>query len=205
MTITGVLLIAVGIVAIAVHARQRMNYWSIVNLVAGLWLLVSIQREHQPVMVWSNIVLGATAIVTALVSIAYARTEAGRARGATDAVFFRIVNYVPLINIVIGVVTIAAPYANHASEFDTNLTATGGVLIVVGALALAMQALRIRANYFSGISVLVGLWLLVSLGWETAAPALLWPTALLAVIAIITGCVALPYEHASDAFLKHAS
>jgi hypothetical protein len=70
ITITGIVIAIVAIVATSVH-RSR-NYWPAINVLLGIWLLISIVFvSDQPAIVWSNVVLGVTAIVTGLVSQNY--------------------------------------------------------------------------------------------------------------------------------------
>src|SRR5581483_9653354 len=69
MTITGIVLGIVAIISMSVHAK---HYWPVVNILAGIWLLVSITfLGNMMGMVWSNVVLGVLAIVTGLISQTY--------------------------------------------------------------------------------------------------------------------------------------
>jgi uncharacterized membrane protein SirB2 len=59
----------------ATYAKtNRMGYWPAINILAGIWLFISTGIVAMNVaLVWSNIVLGVLAIVTALVALSYER------------------------------------------------------------------------------------------------------------------------------------
>ena len=75
--ITGIIIGVVAIIELAVYPRStHMNYWPVINILAGIWLLVSTSLAAGDLaMVWSNVVLGITAIVTAIVGLGYERVH----------------------------------------------------------------------------------------------------------------------------------
>ncbi len=75
MVITGFIIGIVAIIEMATFAKtNRMGYWPVINVVAGIWLFISTGIVAMNVtLVWSNIVLGVLAIVTALVALSYER------------------------------------------------------------------------------------------------------------------------------------
>ncbi len=81
LTITGII---VGIVAIIELAMDRQNrgvaYWPVINLLAGIWLIISTSlAAGNTAVVWNDIILGVAAIVTALVAMSYERIHASAA------------------------------------------------------------------------------------------------------------------------------
>lgn len=78
LVITGVVICVVAIVEMASYGKsQSMNYWPVVNIVAGIWLFISTSfLSGNVAMIWSNIVLGVVAIVAALVALSNERTHA---------------------------------------------------------------------------------------------------------------------------------
>lgn len=78
MVITGFIIGIVAIVEMSTFAKsRRMGYWPLVNVLAGIWLFISTGIVQMNVaLVWSNIVLGVLAIVTALVALSYERMHA---------------------------------------------------------------------------------------------------------------------------------
>jgi hypothetical protein len=75
MVITGFIIAIVAIIEMATFAKtNRMGYWPVINILAGIWLFISTGIvAMNVVLVWSNIVLGVLAIVTALVALSYER------------------------------------------------------------------------------------------------------------------------------------
>ena len=75
MVITGFIIGIVAIIEMATYAKtNRMGYWPAINILAGIWLFISTGIVAMNVaLVWSNIVLGVLAIVTALVALSYER------------------------------------------------------------------------------------------------------------------------------------
>lgn len=75
--IVGVIMVIVAIVEMVAYAQSHaMNYWPAINLLAGIWLLISTSFGGSAGMVWSDIVLGVVAIITAAVSLSYERVHA---------------------------------------------------------------------------------------------------------------------------------
>jgi hypothetical protein len=75
LVITGFIIGVVAIIEMATYARTaRMAYWPAINILAGIWLFISTTwAGGNLTLVWSNIVLGVLAIVTALVALSYER------------------------------------------------------------------------------------------------------------------------------------
>lgn len=73
LVVTGIVIAAAALVEMSVYGKtDKMNYWPVVNVLAGLWLFISTSFVRGDTgMVWSNIVLGVAAIVTALVALSY--------------------------------------------------------------------------------------------------------------------------------------
>ena len=78
--ITGAIIGAIAIVQLAsIPKSVHMNYWHVVNILAGVWLFISTTwLSGNVAMIWSNIVLGTLTIVTALVAISYERLDQSR-------------------------------------------------------------------------------------------------------------------------------
>lgn len=79
MVITGIVIGIVAIIEMAVYSRaSRASYWPIVNICAGIWLFISTSLfvADNIGMVWSNIVLGISAIVVALIALSYEQVHA---------------------------------------------------------------------------------------------------------------------------------
>jgi len=75
LVITGFIIGIVAIVEMTTYARTaRMAYWPAINILAGIWLFISTTwAGGNLTLVWSNIILGVLAIVTALVALSYER------------------------------------------------------------------------------------------------------------------------------------
>ncbi len=75
MVVTGFIIAVVAIVEMATYAKtQRMGYWPVINILAGIWLFISTTFIGGNIaLVWSNIMLGVLSIVTALVALSYER------------------------------------------------------------------------------------------------------------------------------------
>lgn len=71
--IAGAVIVIVALIELAVYPRGRsMHYWPIINILAGIWLLISTSlAQGAAAMVWSDIVLGVVAIVTSCVALSY--------------------------------------------------------------------------------------------------------------------------------------
>ncbi len=71
--IAGAVIVIVALIELTVYAKSHsMHYWPVINILAGIWLLISTSLA-QPSMgvVWSDIVLGVAAIVTSAVALSY--------------------------------------------------------------------------------------------------------------------------------------
>jgi len=87
ITITGIVISIVAIIELGMQAKGTANWWPVVNILAGIWLLISTSFVRgDAAMVWSNVVTGILAIVTAIVSQVYERelgTESSMHGGTT--------------------------------------------------------------------------------------------------------------------------
>jgi hypothetical protein len=83
--IDGTVIAVVALAEMGAYGRNaKMNYWPAINILAGIWLFISTMFAAGNVtIVWSDIVLGAIAIVTALVSLSYERLHDVRHPTAT--------------------------------------------------------------------------------------------------------------------------
>jgi hypothetical protein len=65
--------IAIGLIAfttICAHGNVARNYWSALNVLAGLWLIVSLALiATDPAMAWAQVSIGVMTVVTALASL----------------------------------------------------------------------------------------------------------------------------------------
>ncbi len=67
--ITGIIIVIVALIAFASsQSRSGLNV-AVVNIVAGIWLLISTAFTLHAMLVWENVVLGVLAILTAAVAI----------------------------------------------------------------------------------------------------------------------------------------
>ena len=86
MTVTGIVIGIVALVELSMQARGAANWWPIINIVAGIWLLISTSFVRgDAAMIWSNVVLGILAVVTAIVSQVYERELSSATHGGTAA------------------------------------------------------------------------------------------------------------------------
>jgi uncharacterized membrane protein SirB2 len=78
MTITGIIIGVVAIIELAMDSQNRgVAYWPVVNLLAGIWLLISTSlAAGNNGAIWNEVVLGITAIITAIVALNYERMHA---------------------------------------------------------------------------------------------------------------------------------
>jgi len=76
--ITGAVIAVVAIIELAVYPRSTgMNYWPVINILAGIWLLISTALASGATgMIWSDVVLGVTAIITAVAALGYEHAHA---------------------------------------------------------------------------------------------------------------------------------
>jgi len=79
LVITGIVIAIVAIIELAMDSRNRgVSYWPIVNIIAGVWLLISTSMAAGNAnVIWNDVFLGITAIITALVSMSYERLGSG--------------------------------------------------------------------------------------------------------------------------------
>ena len=75
LVVTGIIIGVVAIIEMATYGKSaRMNYWPLINILAGIWLFISTGIVTMNLtLVWSTIMLGVMAIVTALVALSYER------------------------------------------------------------------------------------------------------------------------------------
>jgi uncharacterized membrane protein len=87
MVIPGIVIAIVAIIEMSVYAKsQSMSYWPVVNILAGIWLFIATTfAQGNTGMIWSNVVLGVSAIVTALVALSYERVHASAPHTAQRA------------------------------------------------------------------------------------------------------------------------
>jgi uncharacterized membrane protein SirB2 len=71
---TGLVIILIALTTMIAHGNIARNYWSSLNVLAGIWLLIS-TRVIPPTgaMTWAQICLGVLAITIALTSLANER------------------------------------------------------------------------------------------------------------------------------------
>jgi len=76
--ITGVVIAVVAIIELGVYrGSSHMNYWPVINILAGVWLVISISLARGNAgEIWSDVVLGVMAIITACVALGYERVHA---------------------------------------------------------------------------------------------------------------------------------
>jgi|SRR5579875_2946852 hypothetical protein len=78
IVITGLVIAIFALVELSVSSKpQHGRYWPVVNLLAGIWLIISTAfvRDNTGMM-WSNVALGILAVVTALTALSYERLHA---------------------------------------------------------------------------------------------------------------------------------
>jgi nicotinamide riboside transporter PnuC len=72
LTITGIVIGIVALIAMGAHGKGGYNFWPTVNVFLGLWLLISLGFMHGDAAIrWTTIVLGLLAVVAGLVSQSY--------------------------------------------------------------------------------------------------------------------------------------
>lgn len=78
LVITGIIIGVVAIIEMSVYVKSiHMNYWPVINILAGIWLFISTAFVRDDVgLMWSNVVLGVLSIVTAVVALSYERIHA---------------------------------------------------------------------------------------------------------------------------------
>jgi len=82
MVITGIVIAIVAIIEMGVYSKSsHRSYWPVINIIAGVWLFISTSfASGNTTMIWSNIVLGVTTIVTALVALSYESAHSSAVR-----------------------------------------------------------------------------------------------------------------------------
>ncbi|HTZ55645.1 MAG TPA: SPW repeat protein [Candidatus Acidoferrum sp.] len=82
--ITGAVIVIAAVIELSVYpSSSNMNYWPVINVIAGIWLVISTSLAIGDVgMIWSNIVLGIMAIATAIVALGYERVHASGSQPA---------------------------------------------------------------------------------------------------------------------------
>jgi hypothetical protein len=82
--IVGIIIAVIAIVELASFARSpNMTFWPVINILAGIWLFISTSlADGNLAIIWSCIVLGVIAIVTALVALGYERVHANEEHAA---------------------------------------------------------------------------------------------------------------------------
>lgn len=75
LVITGIVIAIVAIIELAMDSQNRgVSYWPVVNIIAGVWLLISTSMAAgNPNVIWQDVVLGVVAIITAIVALSYER------------------------------------------------------------------------------------------------------------------------------------
>ena len=75
LVITGIVVGIVAIIELAMDSQNRgVSYWPVVNIIAGIWLLISTSMAAgNPNVIWNDVVLGVAAIITAIVALSYER------------------------------------------------------------------------------------------------------------------------------------
>lgn len=67
---TGIAIVAVAMIAAGAHGNIVRNYWSAINVIAGLWLIISVAViPNDAALTWAQICLGIITVTTALTSL----------------------------------------------------------------------------------------------------------------------------------------
>ncbi len=87
LVIGGIVIGIVAIIELAVYPREtKMGYWPVINILAGIWLFISTTFANGNAgMIWSDVILGVTAIVSAAVALGYERVHAGPTQTVNNA------------------------------------------------------------------------------------------------------------------------
>jgi hypothetical protein len=67
--ITGIIISIVALVAFFTSRMRSAINIALVNVLAGLWLLISTSLAHNATLAWENLVLGVLAILTAIIGM----------------------------------------------------------------------------------------------------------------------------------------
>jgi MFS-type transporter involved in bile tolerance (Atg22 family) len=116
-------------------------------------------------------------------------------------------NRVPLVNLAVGILALISPWALHpaSSTVTWDLVITGALIAIVSFLTMGTHAQSETShNYWPAINVLLGIWLLVSLGFIHNDLAMSWNNVVLGVLAIITGLVSQSHEETTMRRTMHA-
>ena len=105
----------------------------------------------------------------------------------------KVPNYVPVITITIGLLTIASPFVNNLAGQYASLAAAGAVMVVVGIITMTVHA-RLRMNFWPVLSLLAGLWVIVSTAFLTDVLTIGWTNMVLGILAIVTSLISLAHE-----------
>jgi hypothetical protein len=65
--ISGIVIVIVGLISFFASKDDNGTNISFVNILAGIWLLISTSFTHDTLLVWQNFVYGVLVIVTAIV------------------------------------------------------------------------------------------------------------------------------------------
>lgn len=68
--ITGIIIVIVALVAFFASQTPSGINIAIINILAGIWLVISTSLTLQPMLVWENVVLGVIAVLIAIISMA---------------------------------------------------------------------------------------------------------------------------------------
>lgn len=72
--LTGIAVMVVAFTASVAHGNLRRNIWSAVNVIAGIWLIISVSViPNDPAMSWPQICLGIMIVTTAFTSLSNER------------------------------------------------------------------------------------------------------------------------------------
>ncbi|MBV8223539.1 MAG: hypothetical protein JO293_09285 [Candidatus Eremiobacteraeota bacterium] len=106
----------------------------------------------------------------------------------------KVPNYVPIITVAIGLLTIASPFVNRiGGAQDVSLICAGAIMVVVGVVTLTVHA-RSGMNFWPVLSLLAGIWIVASTAFVTDALTVNWTNLVLGALAILTALVSLAHE-----------
>jgi hypothetical protein len=67
--VTGIIISIVALLAFFTSRTRSAIDIAVVNVLAGIWLLISMSLAHNAMLAWENVVLGVLAILTAIIGI----------------------------------------------------------------------------------------------------------------------------------------
>lgn len=80
--ITGIVILVVALVSYGTSRQEGSSNVSIINVLAGIWLVISSSFANTPMLAWDNVMLGVICIVIALATMGehdhYLRCLGGR-------------------------------------------------------------------------------------------------------------------------------